>query len=356
MTVPRDGPALPRTDSQACALEERGVSDDLMLEWEVREDRALGNNFKGNCQYLCHEEGQAIRQACLQCMLRLSEEIGLEMKGWIMAVTLLDVQVASGAGQGWGSDRHLPVACVAIVRLVKKVDDALFYTSEFDFSAYVSLFAELLEKSGMHIPSETISSYEEMLQDEELRILQAANWQIQIPTVESWLSAFCARFSVLTRDIFMNSLVWIWQQGIALTGEILRQYTVTAEMPPRRVARGLISLLFVASNMLPLSMFQPPQITEQDWQELFVSSLPMVVSVPDCKLPEGRCRCITDILQAATCTELAVLCEDVFWLAKLMHHVPDQDKLAQKPNVKLAHAALVDLSPGRVKKLHHSAI
>jgi len=226
-------------------------------------------------------------------------------------VTLLDV-AHSRMPEGIPPE-SLPATCVALVKMLRKADAATLSMRGSNLAVHTKQLAQWLQRAGCPAQEAT----EEDLSKQECVLLEALEWQINLPSIESWMSMFCTRFNVLTRGLFVPSLNWVWEQGIFYARMVVMQRATSKELPPRRQAIGLLSLSFASARLLELEALRPHKLCSTMWEQLFVQSQ-LQGSVPPCVLRPGHARRVLELLQVTMDTNLVDLQEDCERVAVLL--------------------------------------
>eukprot|EP00747_Dinoflagellata_sp_TGD_P196188 gnl/TRDRNA2_/TRDRNA2_65959_c0_seq2.p1 gnl/TRDRNA2_/TRDRNA2_65959_c0~~gnl/TRDRNA2_/TRDRNA2_65959_c0_seq2.p1 ORF type:complete len:381 (-),score=63.08 gnl/TRDRNA2_/TRDRNA2_65959_c0_seq2:471-1613(-) len=285
------------------AFDKQGVSSELMEDYATREQKCLRLSQRSSAESL----SQQVREIALRFMQHLVQLMNLPHSSWFDAVALLDTYQPPV--------ERLPAACVALVKILKKNDCATCSMRSANFSVHASHMAHWLHQCGHTTSSSDVS--EEDIRLEERRVLKELEWQIKIPTPESWSSIYCARFNILTRNTLVSSVEWIWQQSLYLGRMILTREALTGDLPPRRAAQGLLCLGLVGARLLPLDVLRPEKVDSAEFEELFAKVQPHG-AVPTCALTSGHWQCLVDWLKVATGATIPELQVDAERVARIM--------------------------------------
>jgi len=234
-----------------------------------------------------------IREAALCFMSQLTQLMNMPPNAWFQSVTLFDVYCLSMPNGP--PIEQIPATCIALVKLLKKMDCTVANAIPADLSPLGVPMEKWLENLGHTVPPITNRSIAKV----ELCLLQALNWQLDVPNVEFWMSKFCARLNVLTRSALMTSLNWIWEQGICYARMILLKQVSNPAHPPIQMATGSIALGCVRAQLLPVAAIRPPKVCTQAWDQSFAESQPDGM-IPECVLPPAQSQQLLQFLQVST--------------------------------------------------------
>jgi len=281
-------------------LDKQGVSNEKLEAWRAQETKAY-DCARGPHAACKHPDVPRVppvaRDLALRFMQHFVQLMSLPSKSWFEAQVLLDAYIAKAPSSFGVHD--LPATCVVLVRMLKKVDNATVCMKGARFSANAQSLAQILRARGFNVPDPT----EEQLHYQELAIIQAMDWQIYLPTVESWMCAFCSRFNVITQGLFMASLVWIWEQSQFFRMTVVMREVSEASssaLPPRKVAAGLLGLRFLSARLLPIEALQPEEVSYATWQQLVATTHREDGGVPSCVLTPEIAQRVLELLQVAT--------------------------------------------------------
>jgi hypothetical protein len=249
-----------------------------------------------------------VRNGALKFMENLVRSMRLDMQRWFEAALLLDVTDCLSPG---GLDLNLlPATTVAVVKLIWKTDNAVQSMQGHRLSQYASLMTSWLTQLGYS----AIEVTEELLVERESAILKALQWQVNMPSVETWMSMFCMRFNVLTRGVVQPSLDWVSKQSLFFARVLVFHQAAGQGLLPHQQAAGLLALALVSAKLMPLELLKPEKVPRAEWEELFMKSQ-VQRSVPDCVLPPANWTRMQKCLQVATDMKLEVLQEACYLTA-----------------------------------------
>jgi len=305
------------------ALDRQCVPCELIAHWTAKERKALppasGSPLPAH-----------VRDIALRFMVPCVQLMSLPPTSWFHAAVLLD-SFCARAPRGV-SVELLPATCLALVKMLKKVDQASLCMRGSNLSSCAVHFVHWLRASGY--PG-TADPTEEQLAEAERAVLEVLNWEIDVPSLESWTSLFCTRFNVLTRGHWLPSLQWVWQQSSCHQRLVVLQQAAGAELRPKCLAAGLLGLAFVSARLLTLDELRPPKASAEDWEQLFLQGQ-LQSSAPSCILAAEHAQRVLQLLQAATGLPLAELREACAAAAGLLR---DALQAARRPQERL-HTSL----------------
>lgn len=302
-------------------LEKQCVSNELLKVWEEREA-----TYMKVYSHDALEVPSEVRGVVVWYMAHLVEHLGLPESAWFAAVTLFDtycVRMSELCPQGI-QVRDMPMLTGVLVALIKKADKAnrLVFQEGAVLEAVVKQLAAWLQQRGYEVKCDWAEA-----RVKEEAVLTVMNWQINLPTVDPWMSAFCARISAVTPQAVMPTLKWIWQQGLYLARNILLRHAITKDFSPQHIAQGLLALGFLTGKLLPLETFDMTELSAPEWNWLFLpvqgdQAIPNNTNgkqeSPTSQGPRGNDRhhlFLIELLQVATGADTATLkkdCRQVF--------------------------------------------
>jgi len=289
------------------ALDAQGVANELLEDWKEREERALKPQKEGSEAWALHPQ---VRQTALRFVGHIAQLVGLPQKSWYEATTLLDVYILKTVDSKLKMQtaiEDLPSICSALVAILKKNDCATALVSPSNFVPQACLFAQYLQTLGLCAVNKAVTC--EMIKTQEKNVLEALGWRINVPTTESWTSTYSARFNVLTRSSLKPSLEWVWQCSLFGARLIMMRQAVNEELPPRVLAAGLLGMGLVGARLLPLEAIRPPQMTSEEWKQLYEQIQPQEPQ-PTCVFEPRHVRCFLELLQVTVGADLADIKED----------------------------------------------
>lgn len=277
------------------ALDGQCASDEFMAIHRDREARMFAFTSSN-----VEEAIQDLRSLAITFMGRLVCGFRHSDKAWFDAVLLFDLYCLRATTHVQAQD--LPAICTALVMLLQKADDSMSVPRMDNLVTYGNNFRQFLNaQHNIDAPVLTAN----VVSEREMLVLEALRWQINMPTVDVWLSCICARINSLTRMSLLAMLVPVWQQSLLLARAIVLAHPFLPSLTPERLARGLLSLGCVAAKLLPRSSFG---IRETDNLGEAFPMQPVFVAASEQE--DARNEFLTEAMQLATRSTLATLQED----------------------------------------------
>lgn len=275
-----------------------------------------------------------VRETCLQAMLTMTMQMNMTPSDWFLATAVFDAlcQRSPDGKEVLVRLPQLPVTVVAIVRLVRKFETV-------DKSCYgqglTLLTKELACRLGLTGPMAEVSL--ESIMEHEQTVLKALEWQISIPTVESWVTSFAGRFDTLTLRFFSqpdNPMVpWVVDHVMYYARVLTFREVTGATVPPRRLAMGLLGLGFVTARLLHLDALRLPQCSPDAWVRAYLQSQPQR-ETPVCMLEAPQALRLFNVLQVAMRATSYELQEAAWTVAAMLQEpVALIQKMQQQPKV-----------------------
>jgi len=277
------------SDDVEAALEMQHVHDDMLASRSELEKKVLMPISDPTLVPVAAN----IREAALRFMSHLTQLMNLPPNTWFQTVTLFDIYCLS-MPEG-PLIEQLPATCIALVKLLQKMDCAAASPTQADLSPLGDYMGEWLETLG-HLVQPTTNR---TIANVELSLLQVLNWQLDMPTVESWMSMFCARINILTQSAFIASFNWIWEQSICYARMILIKQALSPTHPPIQMATGLIALGCVSARLIPVATIRPLKVCARTWDQSFAESQPGG-TIPECVLTEAQSQQVLQLLHVST--------------------------------------------------------
>jgi hypothetical protein len=194
----------------------------------------------------------------------------LPPRQWFEAATLLDAFYAGTSCNGTVVE-HVPATCMAVLSILLKADSASSRHRLYgphNLQAHASQLVQWLRSLG-YKPDEVTS---EEIMNQEVVVLAGLRWQINLPSLESWVATFCTRFNVLTRGGFLPSLAWAWERMMLFARAAVMQKPASRTLLPRRVAAGLMCLGLARARLLQVEALLHPSMDAKaleafNWQD-----------------------------------------------------------------------------------------
>lgn len=344
--LPFDGPSLKHKHD----LDQMKCPQENVELWMDKECKAFKRMEQKSCSPDRFSELAHLRGTLLRYMEATCQQVALQMSDWYTCVLYFDTLCATNDVQV----DCLPAICVAIVAIVKKMDNSsLERWMQPGFKTYlasaVRIAAWLRDKGYDHV-SEDVT--EEQVGFQEKRVLKSLKWILHVPTIDTWLSAFWMRLHVFTNNHFDQQLQSMYCAQSQLSVQMaLRWFTlgqaVTCDLPPRTIAAGVFCQGLVRVGLLPIEVLQG---SGSSWQDLF--NFPKFQPAK-CDLREHDYRHMLGRLEAATGCDVATLrddCESVasvfVGLSQKIHNpstnpsTNDPQRVAQNPRGIVHHTSV----------------
>lgn len=283
------------------ALDGQNASDDFMRVWTEREERAFASNDHKaplpppSQSHLSIE----LRQAAIRNMERNIVISSLPQKSWFDAVLLFDLYCWRAPSPVLAAD--LPVLCGAIIRLLSKMDDGVSVPNSIRLVSCAVQFANRLRQEG-HTMNLFLVTEQEMVK-QELVVTEVLRWQLNTPTVETWMSAFCARMDTLTQKRMHPAILSTWKQSICSARNLFMQRPASQTFSPQRVASGLLALGLIAADLVPATCLDLHERNN-------FGTIPQSVGSPKAS-DQTRQQFFLELLQVSTMSDIEALQHDV---------------------------------------------
>lgn len=313
------------------SLEAQGVENELLLNWARSEQKALASTNKVPPTLPLH-----VRDNINRFLQHLIQFACLPPKKWYEVVNLLDIYHLRKKDAI--SIDSLPATCAALIMLMKKSDCSIVQVGAHHFVPHTIQLAQWLQRLGFSSVSTDVT--EKMLLRAEKDVLEVLEWKINFPSLESWTSAFCTRFNILTKNLFERSVSWAWQRSLVISRWIMMRKAASSEEPPQKIAIGILALGLVAARLLPGEAFRPPRISPADWEDLHVESKRQDATLPPCLPSEENRRQLLEILQATVAFSMSEVQEACLLTATIVRdNLADMQGLQQGAGACTEHAA-----------------
>jgi len=283
-------------ESARAAIEESSFPDEHLRILASSEVQVVaGRHLQGGLQAPANPLPREARRAAVTLLCHLSQSVGSPTEGLAQAVALLDIYCCRALGAG--DEALLPSACLAIWKVLSKANQAhapMNSAMMKHAAAFLRGWLVTLGYSGEQAAGELATGSTVR----EQTVLDVLRWQINPPTVESWMRAFCHRLDAATHHMLTQFFDWILDQGLVLARAILQSVTMF-ELPPYQFAVGLLCHGLVATKLLPLEMICPrDRAQHEDWKHVFLQG--EWGMVPECSLPSRYQKSMFDLLALAT--------------------------------------------------------
>jgi len=295
--------ALEREDMQEY-LDRQGASNALLDIYAEREEKAFSR---------VRQEGlpQDVRAVAVWLMVMMVKRMRLPEKSWFDVVLLFDLYCQSAPMPVKVTD--LPALCGAVARLLLKMETCMAAMHDGTFMECTMLLAQYLRQAGHTVEHAAIT--DEDLETQEQLVLQVLRWQINLPSVSSWMSLFHSRMFALSGPQSLPSLTLTWQYALYMANSMVMKVPSTL-LAPRHVTQGFLCLGFVAARLVPPEAVGLKET--DDLQGLVSQELPAYYTQG---VAAGGCDFYLGMLQVATGSSLAVLVEDCVFVRDAMASV-----------------------------------
>jgi len=237
------------------------------------------------------------------------ERTGAQLtKDWFQVVTILDILTARIPMPL----KDLPARCAAIISITRKVDTSEFPGLLTRLASHATELAHCLHEMDRDVPAVIT---EALISHQEQEVLGALGWQVQIASCETWISAFCTRFNVITEGRLHPSVQWISQNSITYARSVCMWQRTSKTVTPRCLAQGIFCISAVMAKLVNYVHLQPEQIEPQEWLFLF-GAAPVDVSIEH-QVFLNACLVTTD-------ADLATLKRDTHRVLTLISHMHQQ--------------------------------
>jgi len=258
---------------------------------------------------------QIVRHAALRFLSNIIQAVRLPQASWYQAATLLDTyhrKTLASNDLPESAINVLPATCTALMFILKKADCITAEIEGFSFHDGMFIhqacaFAKYLQSFGYPDVSAELS--QESICKQEIHVLKVLGWRIQVPTIETWTNAYTSRFNLLTRSLLVPSMKWVWQQGLFGGCLVMMRQTCGAEMPQRALTAGLLGIGLVGARLLPLEALRPPEMTSEEWSELYQAIQPQKLEEGECALPTKHSQCLLELLAITVGDDLTTIQE-----------------------------------------------
>ena len=159
----------------------------------------------------------------------------------------------------------------------------------------------------------------EAIRIHEQAVLQSLSWQINLPSVHTWLSMLRDRFNILSCRICSQSIDFAFASSTSIAGTLVMHNVVSTSMSPQRMANGLFCLTMVVVNLIPLEALRPVGLcTAEGWTKLYIQNFaPSGGAVSMCK-NSAHLGDMLRLIQAVAWSGLATLQGDSHAVAMAM--------------------------------------
>eukprot|EP00747_Dinoflagellata_sp_TGD_P171682 gnl/TRDRNA2_/TRDRNA2_206324_c0_seq1.p1 gnl/TRDRNA2_/TRDRNA2_206324_c0~~gnl/TRDRNA2_/TRDRNA2_206324_c0_seq1.p1 ORF type:complete len:348 (+),score=37.87 gnl/TRDRNA2_/TRDRNA2_206324_c0_seq1:37-1080(+) len=228
---------------------------------------------------------------------------------WFTAAALLDTLRSPISS--------LPTTCAALASIVRKTESGKIIDED---EAHILIDETAIMANSLQTSMGMVTIAKADIELEEARVLQDLSWQVQLPTVESWIQTDCLRLTVLIGSTFAMPIESIKHQIVQVSRGIVLSKPLTGEFSQRKAAHGLVCLGLVAARLLPLDVFRPVEVDPEEFEEMFCCTCQWRLedSVPTCLLTPETWECFVTAVSAATGRSIPELQQDTDRAARMI--------------------------------------
>lgn len=272
-----------------------GVSSAHLVHLKGEEDKLA----KGMLEHADRLLPPLERSAALRCMSRLLHMAIQCQNGWCKTALLLDRYCVEADI----SLELLPATCVAIVRIVSKMEHRAYPgIPEICWKVHADELCTWLTSAGYNAPEVT----ESILLEQEQEMMRVLQWRVTEPCAQQWSLAFFTRFALLAGQGFHRNLQQMEKKLLALAKAVIMCREASSSLTHGMLSCGLLCLCIVEAGLVPLMDLQPEDLSAQDWIDLYLQSQPNGVQ-PICNLTASQREHVRQLLTMSTCTGLPEL-------------------------------------------------
>jgi len=264
-------------------------STELLLLEASREESILDPMVTGGRQF-----SPSVRRLAVACISQVTIEQELPRATWFQAVAVLDAWLAARSPSAFDTSflREMIAACTVVLRLVFKTSVDAAHNR---FPGWVEIVSQVMQRFGYDLPSAPLHELHIM----EQSLLLDLQWQVNAPTLESWISILGARFGVTTEELYAKPLAWATEKMRQLAKRLVEWKAADWQRRPQRLAAGLFGIGLASEGLLHIEDLRPQYVYTQEWEELFLGTQTRTV-LPRCRLsPRYAQHVLTSFIGAA---------------------------------------------------------
>lgn len=293
-------------------LEAHNAHDELIHHYENIQKKAFPPTT-------FHPLPVELRRATLRFMRFLADTIDLTPQAWFRAAVLLDA--ACLKKDGGLPIKDLPIAAAALVVLIKKEETADFNSYCFHLQEQIVQLRNYFRTLGYETEDEDIT--EDCIFRMELALMDLLRWQVNVPSIESWLSVFCTRLMLMCDPAVLPCLRWVWRFCTMHAEPFVLLGPAWPTLTPRSAAQGLLCVGVLAAGLVPLDSMSPSEAEAEAWETILHQFQPQQQQhMSGTHGPMSQK--VLDQLENATCSDLADLQIDVATMLTMMLEVPSK--------------------------------
>jgi len=281
-------------------LEARGAHDELIQHWDSIEKKAFPTT---KFRPLSLE----VRRATLRFMRFLVDTMDLGPPAWFRAAVLLDA--ACLKVDGGLPLKDLPTAAAALVVLIKKEDTADFDSYGPHLQAQILQLHSCFNTLGYEAEHQEITA--RTIHRQELSLMDLLRWQVNVPSIESWLSVFCKRLVLISDPALFPCFQWVWRFCAMHAEPFVLLGPTWPTVTPRNAAQGLLCVGLLAAGLVSLDSMSPSE-SEAKAREVIFKKV-------QAQQTQGlMSQKVVGHLETATCSDLATLQNDLATMLTLL--------------------------------------
>lgn len=214
------------------------VSDDHIELWTGQEEQAWNK---------CHEVlNNPERKNAMMLMMQVEKRFG-NASHWAEALQLVDIS-------GGIVDANVLVRAAAALLVVIKFRS----TSRADESSVHEMLVIASSMSARAISMEDVCQ-------EEMSLLTAMDFEIDLPTPVAWFRMFLVRFDILTEQAHRETIQNICGDGDLCIEKCVSAASLSASFGPKKMAASLLGLFLTRASLLPPGILHPGAAGSQWW-------------------------------------------------------------------------------------------
>jgi len=228
--------------------EARGAHDELIQHWDSIEKKAFPNTMSRQLPL-------EVRQATLRVMRFFADTMDIAPTAWFRAAVLLDaacLKVEAGLPL-----EDLPTMAAALVVRVKKKDTADFESYAPHLQAQIIELHSCLNTLGYESEHQEITA--NTIHQQELALMDLLRWQVDGPSIESWLSMLCARLMLMSGAALFPCLQLVWWFCTMHAEPFVLLGPAWPTLKPRNAAQGLLCVGLLAVGLMSLDSMTPSE-------------------------------------------------------------------------------------------------
>jgi len=317
------------TERLAEALDERHISDDVLQVMLDMERRSLGRFFDAEVFFVIQESG-TVRNHMLWLignMLMLLKNSG----AWFEAARILDT-AGKRLLRAVADDPHNPNWELA--------SPEVMYTNAAAFCRVAeALNGQSLQNDDCCTPIIKLASLANYASHASISVggqpvhLKAI-WQTErailpdldsAPNVVTWIEIFCARFDVVTMEVFSHKLPELTELVEHLAMRVVLRFCISAALPPRTIAVGCFAVALAALRAVPSVVLCPEGVDVSEWEALISQLNPrnhMPIAPQERQAPLLPAAVAIGVLEFAMLQDAAVVRSQAFTAAKMVSTPP----------------------------------